>query len=83
MNYSFYHKVDGAEKYFNKTNPQLLNATTLGPQFDAKAGHQLLGGQGIPLASFPEGEYRLEISILDKVSGKKKVENLPFTVLAG
>jgi hypothetical protein len=83
VDYNFYHKVDGAEKFFNKTNPQMLNAATLGPQFDVKAGHQLLGGQGIPLASFPEGEYRLEIKILDKVTGKTKVENSQFTVTAG
>lgn len=82
VDYNFYRKVDGAEKYFNKTNPQLLNASTLGAQFDIKAGHQLLGGQGIPLASFPEGDYRLEIKITDKVTGKTKVENVQFTVTA-
>ena len=59
-----------------------MNASTLGPQFDVKAGHQLLGGQGIPLASFPEGDYRLEIKIVDKVTGKTKIENSLFTVTA-
>jgi hypothetical protein len=83
VDYNFYHKVDGAEKFFNKTNPQILNASTLGAQFDVKAGHQLLGGQGVPLASFPEGDYRLEIKIVDKVTGKTKIENSTFTVLAG
>jgi hypothetical protein len=83
VDYSFYVKAEGKEKFFNKTNPQLLNASTLGAQFDPKAGHQLLGGQGIPLASFPEGEYRLEIKITDKVTGKTKVENSLFTVTAG
>jgi len=82
VDYNFYHKVDGAEKFFNKTAPQILNASTLG-QFDAKAGHQLLGGQALPLGSFPEGEYRLEIKILDKVTGKTKVENSAFTVIPG
>jgi hypothetical protein len=83
VDYNFYRKVDGAEKFFNKTNPQILNASTLGQQFDPKAGHQLLGGQGLPLGSFPEGEYRLEIKIVDKVTGKTKLENSAFTVIAG
>jgi hypothetical protein len=83
VEYNFYHKVEGAEKFFNRTDPQLMNATTLGAQFDLKAGHQLLGGQGIPLASFPEGDYRLEIKITDKTTGKVKVENSTFTILAG
>jgi hypothetical protein len=81
VEYNFYRKADGAEKYFNKTNPQLMNATTLPPQFDVKAGHQLLGGQSIPLASFPEGDYRLEIKVTDKVTGKSKVDNAQFSVV--
>lgn len=83
VDYNFYRKADGVEKFFNRTNPQLLNATTLSPQFDAKAGHQLLGGLGIPLASFPEGDYRLEIKIADKVTGQTKVQSSLFTVTAG
>jgi hypothetical protein len=83
VDYNFYHKADDAEKFFNRTNPQLLNASTLNPQFDAKAGHLLLGGLGIPLASFPEGDYRLEIKIVDKVTGKTKIQNSLFTVNAG
>jgi hypothetical protein len=83
VDYNFYHKVDGAEKFFNRTDPQLLNDKTLGPTFDLKAGHQLLGGMGLPLASFPEGDYRLEIKITDKTTGKVRVENSLFTVVAG
>lgn len=83
VEYNFYRKENGAEKFFNRTDPQLLNEKTLGPNFDVKAGHQLLGGQGIPLASFTEGEYRLEIKITDKVASKTKVENSTFSVVAG
>jgi hypothetical protein len=83
VDYNFYHKVDGAEKFFNRTDPQLLNDKTLGASFDLNAGHQLLGGMGIPLASFPEGEYRLEIKVTDKTTGKVKVENSLFTIVAG
>jgi hypothetical protein len=80
IDYNFYQKAGGAEKFFNRTNPQALNAETLPPHFDPAAGHTLPGGLSIPLASFPEGEYRLEIKVTDKAGNKTKVENITLTV---
>ena len=85
VEYTFYQKVataENGEKFFNKTNPQNFNATTLPPQFDPALGHQLVAGQSVPLASFPEGDYRLEIKITDKLAGKSVTHNLPFKVAA-
>jgi len=85
VEYGFYQKVAAAEngeKFFNKTNPQAFNAKTLPPQFDSSQGHQLIGGISVPLASFPEGEYRLEIKITDKLSGTSLVQNVAFIVTA-
>jgi hypothetical protein len=81
IEYNFHHKTAEGEKYFNKTAPQLLNAQTLPPQFDMAAGHQLLGNLQVPLASFPAGEYRIEIKVTDKPSGKALTQNLSFTVV--
>jgi hypothetical protein len=80
VDFSFNQKLQSGEKYFNKTEPQELNAATLPPQFDLAAGHQLPGSLQVPLASFPEGEYRLEIKINDKVSGKSISRDVMFTV---
>jgi hypothetical protein len=80
VEYNFYSKQAGAEKFFNKTNPQSLNAQTLPPNFDVAAGHQLQSGQAVPLASFPEGDYRLEIKITDNVASKSVTRNVNFTV---
>jgi len=81
VEYNFYQKLAGQpEKFFNKTNPQNLNAQTLPPNFDFAAGHQLQSGQAVPLASFPEGDYRLEIKITDNVAKKSVTKNIPFTV---
>jgi hypothetical protein len=82
IDFKFYQKAADKETYFNKTDPQLLNAQTLPPQFDLAAGHQLPGSLSVPLASFPEGEYRLEIEVQDKVANKKLTENVSFTVTA-
>ncbi len=80
IEYNFYAKEAGAEKFFNKTNPQNLNAQTLPPQFDFAAGHQLQAGQAIPLGSFPEGEYRLEIKVTDKLANKTLTRDVNFSV---
>lgn len=80
VEYNFYAKEAGAEKFFNKTNPQNLNAQTLPPQFDFAAGHQLQAGQAIPLASFPEGDYRLEIKVTDKLADKTLTRDVNFSV---
>jgi hypothetical protein len=81
VEYNFYVKQSGAEKFFNKTNPQALNAQTLPPAFDFAAGHQLQSGQAVPLASFPEGDYRLEIKVTDKLASKTLTRDVNFTVV--
>jgi hypothetical protein len=80
VEYNFYTKDPSGEKFFNKTTPQDLNAKTLPPQFDFKAGHQLQSGQAIPLASFPEGDYRLEIKVTDKIANKTVTRDVSFSV---
>jgi hypothetical protein len=82
VDYRFYTKTDTTEKFFNATPQMLLNATTLPSNFDMKAGFLLPGTQVIPLAPFPEGDYRLEIKVTDKLAGKTKTENVRFTVVA-
>jgi hypothetical protein len=37
--------------------------------------------QGLSVTSFPAGDYRLEIKITDKPSGKTVTQNVNFTVL--
>jgi hypothetical protein len=69
------------EKFFNKTSPQSLNAQSLPPEFSLAAGHQLQNGQTVPLASFPEGSYRLEIKVTDKAAMKTVTRDVNFTVM--
>lgn len=81
IDFNFHLKQpDGSEKYFNKTQPQELNAKTLPPEFSIAAGHQLPGSLIIPMAPFPAGDYRLEIKVTDKPSGKAVTQNVTFTV---
>jgi hypothetical protein len=83
VEYSFYKKAGGSgsgEEFFNKTTPQAFNASTLPPQFDPGLGHQLVAGQAIPLATFPEGVYRLEITVTDKLSTRAVTKEATFSV---
>jgi hypothetical protein len=79
MEYNFHRKEAGAEKFFNKTNPQPVNASNLPPTFDP-AKFPVPGGIEVPLTSFPEGEYRLEIKITDKAGGKTVTKDVNFSV---
>jgi hypothetical protein len=81
LEYNFYRKEGGAEKFFNKTAPQTVNASMLPPAFDP-AKFPVPGGIEVPLASFPEGEYRLEIKVTDNVSKKVVTRDVNFTVKA-
>lgn len=69
--------ADGTEKFFNKTQPQALNAQS--PYNVAQGIPNFLE---VPLLSFPAGDYRLEIKITDKPSGKTITQNVNFSVAA-
>jgi hypothetical protein len=81
IDFNFHQRLPEGDKYFNKTAPQQLNAQTLPPEFSVAAGHQLPGSLVVPLASFPAGDYRLEIKVTDKPSGKTVTQNVNFTVV--
>ena len=79
LEYEFHRTEGGAEKFFNKTNPQVVNASSLPAQFDP-AKFPVPGGITVPLSSFAEGEYRLNVKITDKAAGKTLSKDIKFTV---
>jgi hypothetical protein len=80
VEYSFHQKTGETEKYFNRTPPQTFGAGTLPPNFDLAAGHQLVAGQSVPLATFPDGDYRLEIKVTDNIAQKTITRDVTFSV---
>ena len=81
VDFNFSRKLPEGEKFFNRTEPEELSASTLPPTLDFSAGPQPLPGSlQVPLASFPEGDYHLEIKMVDKVSGKSLSRDVTFTV---
>jgi hypothetical protein len=78
--YTFYKQDAGTEKRFNSTDPQTFSSENMGAGFDPSGNSSIQAGQGVPLQSFPEGTYRLEIKIADKLSSKVLTQNVNFTV---
>src|SRR5690606_13410629 len=72
--------AEEGERYFNRTEPQRFNPSTLGPVFDPGGGNPVMAGQGVPLRGFETGEYRLAIRVTDLLAGKSIVRNVRFTV---
>jgi hypothetical protein len=80
VQYDVHQKSGATEQLFGSTPPQLFNADTLAPAFSLAAGDLLIAGQEIPLARFPEGDYRLVIGVTDNTNGKSLQREVNFTV---
>jgi hypothetical protein len=68
------------ERYFNHTDPQRFNPALMGVAVNPSNGEPVLAGQIVPLAGFEIGEYRLDVQILDLLSGKSISRDVFFTV---
>lgn len=85
VRYTFHHttgrRTTSAEgTVFTATKPQLFNARTLGRAFSLAGGDLIVAGQEMPLSRFPDGEYRLEIGIIDRAGGQSMTREITFIV---
>jgi hypothetical protein len=80
VQYDFHQKTGTGERLFGSTRPQVFNAHTLAPEFSLAAGDLLIAGQEMPLARFPDGDYRLVIGVTDNTNGKSLQHEVNFTV---
>jgi len=68
------------ERYFNRTEPQRFNPALMGAAFDPGTGEPVMAGQVVPLAGFEAGDYRLDVHVIDLLSGKSISRDVLFTV---
>jgi hypothetical protein len=96
VEYHFYRKVEvgagasegqavqppgrAGEQYFNRTEPQRFNPALMGAAFDPSTGEPVMAGQVVPLAGFEAGDYRLDVQVIDLLSGKSVSRDVLFTV---
>jgi hypothetical protein len=59
---------------------QRFDAADLPPEFDLRAGHQIVPMQSLPLASFTPGQYRLEIRVTDRIASATTSRELLFSM---
>lgn len=84
VSYTFFEHTGAAEEVFSATAPQEFNAETLPEQFDLDAlGNQLPVSQAVPLHTFPEGSYRLQIGVTDHIAESRVVDSVSFVVTPG
>ena len=81
--YTFHRRMPGGETFFARTKPERFNAETLGPSFSLASGDLIIAGQEMPLARFPAANYRLEILVTDRTTGRTLLRSVYFTVAAG
>jgi hypothetical protein len=79
VEYHFFRKSGAGDSYVNRTEPQRFTPGSLG-HYDPSGGQPLMAGQGVPLTGFQDGEYRLAITVTDRVSGRSISRDVSFTV---
>ena len=81
VDFNFHHQADSEETL--ATTARLdFNRTTLPPDFDLAAGHQLFTARLISLKTFAPGDYRLELKVTDRKAAKTVSTSVGFTVVA-
>ena len=76
--YTFYSKVAGAWKLFNRTAPQALDQRDLPPAVQWETQGFVM--QAVPLATFPPGDYKLEVIAKDRMTRDTATESIEFGV---
>jgi hypothetical protein len=72
-------RPEPGERSFNPTEPQRFTPASMGRTFVPT--QPVLAGQGIPLAGFAPGEYRLAVQVADRLSGHRVSRDVVFTVV--
>lgn len=76
--YEFFWKIAGDWKVFNRTQPQTLDDRDL----PAPTGWDTQGFvmQQVPLRSFTPGDYKLQVTVHDKLTRQAATQSILFTV---
>jgi hypothetical protein len=80
VEYVFHWTVGDRRRPFGRAESQALRADTLAPEFDLRAGHELVATRAFPLEAFTPGNYRLEIRATDRLASATVSRDLPFVV---
>lgn len=80
VRYNILRKAGTEETFVTRTAPELLNSETLGPNFNPANGDVIIAGRQMPLSELSAGDYRLEITVVDKTNGSATIRDVNFSV---
>lgn len=78
--YRFFRRTPDGEEPFKQAASQRFDAGALPPEFDLRAGHQLVPMHQLPLDGFPPGTYRLDVRVIDRIAPSQTSGELLFEV---
>ncbi len=82
IRYRFFEQSASDSTFFRATAPQEFNPETLPEAFDLETfGGQFPVSLAVPMASFTEESYRLEIRVIDNLADETIVDSLSFVVM--
>lgn len=82
VNFRIVRPGPGGETLVASLNPQHYHAEVLPADFDLARGHPLFVAMAAPLATLPRGEYRLQVLVSDRLSGRSTAGAVDFRIAA-
>lgn len=80
VNFQLHRVLDGRVESFGRLDTQHHYAATLPDDFSVALGHPLFGAVRAPLATFPRGRYRIDVTALDRLTGRRVTTEVPLEV---
>jgi hypothetical protein len=80
VTFQLHRVIDDRLEAFGRLEPQRHNTNSLPGDFDVALGHPLFGAVRAPLATFPRGHYRIEVTAVDRLAGRRAIMEVALEV---
>jgi hypothetical protein len=70
IGFQLYRTEGDRTEPFARLEPQRHHAATLPHDFDVALGHPIFGAVRAPLTAFPRGRYRIDVTAIDRLTGR-------------
>lgn len=80
VTFQLHRMIGNRLEAFGRLEPQRHRADSLPEDFDVALGHPLFGAVRAPLATFPRGRYRIDVTADDRLAGRKVVTEVALEI---
>lgn len=80
VSFDVFRMVGDRAEVFGRLESQRHGPATLPTNFDVALGHPLFGAVRAPLAGFPRGRYRLDVTAVDHLVGRRVVTEVGLEI---